>query len=236
MAPVPYAVTEDGRVQLSRTGEDGAIAPGESRTLYVAAPFHEASVTFAEGARESFPVTAVFDAQVAAVGDGVDGVYSQCLTTETPFAATAMGDGFLTDEQSEAANQTSGAIVPTAPELVVPEPDKDAEADDPSSAPAPEPEAPVIAKDPDDGDAPENYRERPDLAPRQLLSAFTGSTYLTRTMLESPGIRPFASETVERLPTTYLDPNLHIGNGTAVPGQTNTVMIKTGDTIYMTLQ
>ena len=33
-------------------------------------------------------------------------------------------------------------------------------------------------------------------------------------------VKPFANEKVEKLADTYLDPNLHIGNGTPVDGAT----------------
>lgn len=242
LEPLPYSVAADGRIQLARSGSEGAIEPGESRTLYVAAPYDEASVAFEEGAAESAPVTAAFDAQISTVASGDNMVVAQCMTDRPVFAAVEPGDAYLTDEESEAA----AAARPTLPGLSglpATEPNDDPEgtegvegvegnepesdepaADDPAAT---EPEAAAPG---------ENYALHPESAPVQLLTAATGASFLTARAAASPSIKPFANEKVEKLADTYLDPNLHIGNGTPVDGATNTVMIKTSEQVYMSLQ
>ncbi len=53
LEPIAYSVASDGRIQLARGGSEGAIDPGESRTLYIAAPYREADVTFEGDGAES---------------------------------------------------------------------------------------------------------------------------------------------------------------------------------------
>ena len=88
--PIPYTVTADDRIQLARTGKDGAIDAGESRTLYVAAPFAEKAVAFPKEGDTSDAVTAVFDVQVATGQGAASVVYAECVETSTAFTAKEM--------------------------------------------------------------------------------------------------------------------------------------------------
>ena len=100
LKPLPYTVTDDSRIQLARTGDDGRIEPGRARQLYVAAPYTEAAVTFvapkpaedadaaaaaeAEAAPEqTLPVHAQFDVQLSTAGVGESVVYAECFNTDT---------------------------------------------------------------------------------------------------------------------------------------------------------
>ena len=176
LEPLPYSVAADGRIQLARSGSEGAIEPGESRTLYVAAPYDEASVVFEEGADESAPVTAAFDAQISTVASGDNVVVAQCMTDRPVFAAVEPGDAYLTDEESEAA-AAARPTLPGLPGLPATEPNDDPESTEGAEGEGPaggEPGAddPMEADDlaatdeADEAAAPgENYALHPESAP-----------------------------------------------------------------------
>ncbi len=254
---LPYSVTEEGRIQLSRSGKDGHIDAGQSRTLYVAAPYAENTVAFEGNADKSQLVKAHFDVQVAAVAAGDNTVYAESFDIETAFQAAEYGEAFMTDEEVEAqqkaeeepAQPTDQPQLPGLPTIGgegnqpastdEPEGDQPAQGDQPADEPqgADLPEPPAEANQPEEPAEPEepaaNYVEHPESAPAQLYDSVTGFDFLLTSMT---GIMPFANDRVDKLPDTYLDPNLHIGNGTPVPNTTNTVMIKTSEQVYMSLQ
>ncbi|MCI8425555.1 MAG: hypothetical protein HFJ72_07855, partial [Adlercreutzia sp.] len=243
LTPLPYGVAADGRLSLARTGAAGAIEPGSSRTLYIAAPYGESDLAFEPGTDTSASVQAVFDAQISTVASGDNVVYAQCLTDETAFAVAEMGDAFRTDEEAEAARSEApalpgvgtpdGALTPEGPATEEP-----AEAPEPADTPqgADEPTAePELADEAAEAPA-ENYLTHPEQAPLQLYTAETGAALFASRLANSFMAAPFANEKVEKLADTLLDPNLHIGNGTPVDGATNTVMIKTSEQVYMSLQ
>ncbi|MEE0706010.1 MAG: hypothetical protein UCH28_06450, partial [Adlercreutzia sp.] len=266
LEPLAYTVTEDARIQLSRTGKNGRIEAEGARQLYVAAPFAESAVVFAQNADSSEPLKAHFDVQVAATEAGESVVAADTVTLETRFAAAEMGDDFLTDEQVEAQEKADQPETsepsdgeepaPTLPGLptiggdgnepTAENPGAESTeptgpvAEEPTDA-AEEPEAPRVVGGPveepasDENVAPAaNYTERPELAPVALFGALDGASYLATQALDL-NITPFASQQYQ-LPTTYLDPNLHIAGGTPVDGQTNTQMIKTSEIVTVTLQ
>ena len=147
LTPLPYTVTTDDRIQLARTGKEGAIDAGKSRRLYVAAPYAEAALTFPKDAKESDPVRAIFDVQVGC-GVGADAVvYTECLETETAFAAAAMGKEFMTDEQVAALEKEKPADDGEgAPSQVTPS--GDLTNNDPLVPAAPEADKPVEPTEP----------------------------------------------------------------------------------------
>lgn len=259
LKPLPYTVTDDSRIQLARTGDDGRIEPGQARQLYVAAPYTEAAVTFvapepaedadaaaaaeAEAAPEqTLPVHAQFDVQLSTAGVGESVVYAECFNTDTVFTETAMGDAFMTDEQVEAAQgEQAEKPQPTLPGLEAPGsaltpggPRPSDGVGDANEADAPDDdgaEAEADRAETEKAEVPEGYRDA-DNAPNLLLDAEAGGSLL-RSRVCSAAV-PFASQ-LYQLPSDYLDPHLHISGGTAVDGMTNANMIKSQEIIEVTL-
>ena len=225
---LPYTVDDAGRVQVVTSGDDGRVLAGEKRSFYVAAPYAQSALDLEDPTADTpdpdtyKPVSAAFDVVATCVHKGSAAAYPQRFVRKDAFAKGA--DAPQPEPAApEGEGQREGEEEGESGEDDDPDPDVD--------APAPADEAPADGAILGYGD--------PDLAPAQLLNAETGAQFIAKNRSQASrlggGIALYAS--VEKLPDTYLDPNLHIANGTRVEGATNTVIDRrTSERVEMSLQ
>ena len=115
VSPLPYAVAEDGRIQVLLEGSDATVEPEGQRVLYVAAPYAEAALDASADDPAAFePVEVVVDAQVTAIAKGSTVAIAQHAVLSAAFQrepqAPAVDPDAATDNPEPPAADDPGPL------------------------------------------------------------------------------------------------------------------------------